>query len=160
MKLIPLRDGTFAKVDDRFFDDLTSMGPWRVSTRGYVVRGTRKAGQPYRVIHMHREVCRLAKRPVMPHTDHENLDKRDNRLQNLRPSTSSQNLANQRKHSNNKSGFKGVSWHKKTGKWVAQIRHEGHVQHLGLFNNAAEAAQTYNTAALRLFGEFARINEL
>lgn len=158
MALIPLRDGTFATVDDTLADQLLAMGPWRVSARGYVVRGTRKAGQPYRVIHLSREVLRLSGIEPGEHNDHKHGDKRDNRLCKLRPATPSQNGGNQDKHANNKSGFKGVSWHKKSGKWVAQIKHEGKVMHLGLFSDVVDAAHKYDTTAIEFKGEFARTN--
>ena len=159
MKLVPLRDRTFAKVNDRFYVRLLAMGPWRVSARGYVVRGTRRNGH-YRVIHMSREVLKLAGIKPGVHNDHRNGDTRDNQLRNLRPATPSQNGGNQSKHRNNKSGFKGVSWHIKTRKWLAQIRFAGKVEYLGVFPDPKDAAREYNKAAKRLFGRFAVLNKV
>ena len=51
-----------------------------------------------------------------------------------------------------KSHYKGVSWHKKSGKWMAQIRHERGTEFLGLFAESDEekAARAYEAAAHRL----------
>ena len=54
--------------------------------------------------------------------DHINNDKKDNRLANLRLVTVSQNNQNRGKQSNNTSGYKGVSWAKKSQKWEACIK--------------------------------------
>ena len=58
--------------------------------------------------------------------DHKNLSTLDNRKENLRDATSSQNSMNQHKQSNNTSGFIGVSFDKETNKWVAYININKH----------------------------------
>ena len=85
--------------------------------------------------------------------DHINRDKADNRIANLRPATYSQNRANRLGKS--ASGFKGVYWHKKVGKFQAQIRIEDKRCSLGYFTTAEEAHEAYKTAAIHHFGEFA-----
>jgi len=84
----------------------------------------------------------------------------DNRRSNLRPATRSENNANRRKHINNTSGFKGVTWHKRLGKWQAQIRYHGMTVHLGYFNDPALAARAYDRAAIEYFGDYARTNAM
>jgi len=71
--------------------------------------------------------------------DHKNRDKADNRIENLREATRSQNGANQDVSVRNQSGFVGVDFHKK--KWRAQFRIDGKKIHLGLFDTALEAAR-------------------
>ena len=56
------------------------------------------------------------------------------------------------------SKFKGVSWETWTGKWVAQIRHDGKGRKIGRFRDEVEAAEAYDRAARELFGEHARLN--
>lgn len=88
--------------------------------------------------------------------DHINGDPFDNRWTNLRPATHMQNHSNRGKNRNNKSGFKGVSWHRGAQKWVAQIRSQNQVRYLGVFTDPHEAALVYRKAELEAFGEFAR----
>lgn len=88
--------------------------------------------------------------------DHVNGGHSDNRGQNLRPSTNSQNQMNRGVPANNKSGFKGVSWHKRSKKWRAALRYNGRQIHLGHFDTPEEAHAAYVAAATELFGEFAR----
>jgi hypothetical protein len=67
--------------------------------------------------------------------DHINGDTTDNRIANLREATPSQNTQNQRAaHSDNMSGFLGVSWEKDRGKWLARIFIDGEQKYLGRFN--------------------------
>jgi hypothetical protein len=89
--------------------------------------------------------------------DHRNMNRSDNRLQNLRPATPSQNKANTRAFRSNKSsGLKGASFCKRSGKWLAQIQKDRKPYHLGVFDTAEGAHAAYKVAAERLFGEFAR----
>jgi hypothetical protein len=89
--------------------------------------------------------------------DHRNCDPSDNRIGNLREATKSQNGSNRGKQRNNKSGFKGVSWHKTRKRWVAFIERDGKSRYLGLFNEPEDAHAAYCAAAERLYGEFARV---
>ncbi len=75
--------------------------------------------------------------------DHINGIRTDNRISNLREATHSQNLCNCKHYSNNKSGMKGVSFHRGTGKWVAQITVNGTPKYLGLFEKKEDASLKY-----------------
>jgi hypothetical protein len=90
--------------------------------------------------------------------DHINGDRADNRFCNLREATSAQNNANACMYANNKSGFKGVSWHKTSRKWVAIIRLNGKRCNLGYYDTRERAFIAYIFAAWRLFGDFAKID--
>lgn len=92
--------------------------------------------------------------------DHINLDPLDNRRANLRQASPSDNLANRGLDGKNTSGFKGVSFCKKTNKWDAQIAKSGVHYNLGKFQSARNAAYFYNEAARKYHGEFARYNKL
>lgn len=88
--------------------------------------------------------------------DHKNLNTLDNRRENLRLATRSQNRANGKLQRNSTSGYKGVTFDKASGKWIAQIKYQGRRYHLGICNTPEEAHQLYCVAATRLYGEFAR----
>jgi hypothetical protein len=90
--------------------------------------------------------------------DHINGDTMDNRRCNLRIATQSQNQMNRGSCRGSSSRYKGVSHHKLTGKFTAQIRVDGKKRHLGLFASEEDAAKAYDDAAIEAFGEFARPN--
>ncbi len=48
---------------------------------------------------------------------------------------------------NNTSGYKGVSYHKKSQKWQAAIQVDGRKKHLGVFATAEDAGRAYDAAA-------------
>lgn len=88
--------------------------------------------------------------------DHINGDGLDNRRANLRLATVSQNASNCRTPITNTSGYKGVSWSKKSRRWQSLIRFDGNRRFLGLYNTPLEAHEAYCAAARELHGEFAR----
>jgi hypothetical protein len=88
--------------------------------------------------------------------DHINGVRNDNRIENLRPATPLENQWNSAKPVTNTTGFKGVCWNKKVGKYMAQIRINGRQTYLGLFSDPAAAHEAYIAAANKNFGEFAR----
>lgn len=88
--------------------------------------------------------------------DHENTIRDDNRIENIRDATRSQNQHNRRKNRKGSSRYKGVHFHKATGKWGAKIQVNGENRHLGLFDREEDAAQVRILTAAELHGEFAR----
>ena len=90
--------------------------------------------------------------------DHANGNGLDNRRENLRLATGSQNNSNSPKRAWTSSRFKGVSWHRKYGKWQAGIKCSGSRRFLGFFFDETEAACAYDRAAVAAFGEFACVN--
>lgn len=89
--------------------------------------------------------------------DHINGNGLDNRRENLRLATSSQNQANKGKGRNNTTGRKGVFWNKNTKKWYSQITVNRKIIFIGLFNTLDEAYEAYCKKAKELFGEYARL---
>ena len=89
--------------------------------------------------------------------DHINGVRNDNRIENLRLATPSQNNFNMKTPKHNTSGIKGVSWSRSTNKWKAQIKASGHnVRHIGYYNTREEAKSAYDKYVIMLHGEFAR----
>lgn len=91
------------------------------------------------------------------HIDHIDKNTLNNRFDNLRPSTTSQNKSNCLKYENNTSGFKGVTkFISKAGlKWKSQITFQQKVIYLGLYSSKEEAHEAYVHAAQELQGSFA-----
>lgn len=84
--------------------------------------------------------------------DHINGNRSDNRIENLRHVTKSENAKNKRRPSNNSSGVSGVHWFKRDQKWQAQISiGSGRSKHLGYFSTLEEAAAA-RLAAEREYG--------
>ena len=90
--------------------------------------------------------------------DHINGDKMDNRRCNLRPVTHAQNNQNKGLRRDSTTGYKGVCFDKRSGKYLAYINANGKRTYLGLFDDKLSAAYAYDTAALQLHGEYARPN--
>jgi hypothetical protein len=88
--------------------------------------------------------------------DHINGIKNDNRICNLRLATDSQNSHNVGVKTNNKSGFKGVSFSREKNKWRAAIALKGKTFFLGYYKTPEEAHAAYCAAATKYHGEFAR----
>jgi hypothetical protein len=86
--------------------------------------------------------------------DHINRDHSNDRIENLRLSTASENCCNKGKRSDNTSGFKGVSWNRDKNKWTASICVQQKQKYLGAFYTAEEAYKAYCEAASKLHGDF------
>lgn len=86
--------------------------------------------------------------------DHINGIKTDNRFCNLRLATQSENKINTPLYKNNSSGFKGVYFHKASGKWNVQIRLNGKNKNLGYFDSPEVASNIYISCAKLHHGEF------
>ena len=124
----------------------------RLNTNGYVRIGIRNKyyyAHQLAWLYVHGEWAEA-------HVDHINGVRSDNRLLNLRPATSVQNSANVGIKANNTSGVKGVCWHKRAGKWRAQIKKGPRNVYLGLFTDINEAKAVYDAEARAFYGEFAR----
>lgn len=153
---IELTQGKCAYVDPEDAAKL-SFRKWHASksnTQWYAKsdKGTRKNRQRLR---MHRVI--MGAKPG-EQIDHINGDGLNNCKSNLRRCTHQENHFNEGLSKNNTSGYKGVSWCKRDKKWIAQIAPHGKNKYLGRFDCKHEAAEAYNEAAKKHFGEFARLN--
>jgi hypothetical protein len=98
--------------------------------------------------------------PDWPIVDHEDGNGLNNRRSNLREATCQQNNFNARKSRKGTSVFKGVSWERSHKSWKARIRFNGKLIVLGRFKIEKDAAEAYNLAAKKYFGEWAVLNNL
>jgi hypothetical protein len=88
--------------------------------------------------------------------DHQDTDGLNNKFQNLRHATATQNQGNCGLSKNNKSGYKGVSWCRAREEWRAYIKINNRNKYLGRFDSPEKAHKAYWMAAQKYFGEFAR----
>jgi AP2 domain. len=152
---VPLTRGYVALVDASDYPRVIAAGRWHARPHGrtvYAQRHISLSDGRRSTQQMHNFITGVIG------VDHVNGDGLDNRRTNLRVTTQAQNCANTRRRSNNKSGFKGVSWKANSRAWVAQIKRGDKSHHLGLFSDPEEAARAYDAAAVELFGEYARTN--
>ena len=86
--------------------------------------------------------------------DHIDNNRLNNNINNLRWATHQENNMNRNISSKNTSGFKGVFLKKETNKWCAQIRINGKLMHLGLFDKIEDAVIARVEKSEELFGEY------
>lgn len=88
--------------------------------------------------------------------DHINMLRDDNRLENLREATRSENSMNRGRQVNSTSGHKGVYWHKTSKKWMARARLHGKSYYLGFFDEKQDAIDAYRRHIHQIHGDYAR----
>ena len=134
------RQGASHNVPAGYFE--RSDGYWRIKVDGVLYSAHRLAF-----------LIQVGEWPTCE-VDHINGNRVDNRWDNLRLATSSQNKHNGKIHRDNKAGLKGI--HARRGGWRATIKHDGKNHHLGDFASKEAAHAAYLAAANNLHGEFAR----
>lgn len=158
MREIQLTKGKVTLVDDEDYEWLSEF-KWQAENPRvglyYAVRRVYVPNGKAIFKKMHREILSV---PSDMHVDHRDGNGLNNQRYNIRPCTQAENNRNARLRIDNSSGFKGVGWHNQRNKWVAYIRQDGRLKHLGLFATAEEGARAYDAAAREIFGEFAWLN--
>jgi hypothetical protein len=156
MITIPLTKGFLATIDDA--DVGFAMVRWHAARCGeglfYAARRTVVGGKST-AVYLHREIL---KAPPGMDVDHINGNTLDNRRENLRLATRSENNCNARRRRNREPGRKGISQDKRDGRWSAYVNINGRRTALGRFATAEEASRARDEAARRIHGEFARVN--
>lgn len=157
--VIPLTQGMATIVDPEDYEKVAKhswAAHWHPVLGAFKATGAIKQEDgKYKYQILHRFILDA---PAGMDVDHINHDTLDNRKCNLRVCTHSENLMNQKRSKANTSGYKGVHWHKKSKRWVAQVRKEGKTVYCKLFVSKEDAARAYDAAALEHHGEFASIN--
>jgi hypothetical protein len=82
--------------------------------------------------------------------DHRDRNRSNNCIDNLREATATQNGQNRSRMKNNTSGFNGVTFNKKSSKWLSRITINGKLLYLGLFKTPDEAHLAYLKAKAEL----------
>jgi len=118
------------------------------------IKGTKRRSP----VSMHNEL--MSPIPEGHVVDHRNRNGLDNRKENLRVVTRSQNLMNRGKTRQNTTGYKGAynCGDSKLNPYTAKIEKDRIVYHLGHHKTAEEAARAYDKKAVELHGAFAVLN--
>lgn len=153
-KEVTLTKGKVTLVDE---EDYEYINQWKWCVNGKKDSFCAVRSKEGKTVYMSRKIMKCPKDKLV---DHKNGDSLDNRRANLRICTAFQNNTNAKKSKNNTSGYKGVYWDKYNKKWVATLTLNYRQKNLGRFRIKEEAALAYNEAALKYFGEFARLNIL
>lgn len=153
MAEVQLSNGSIALVSDEDYEAVSAYR-WGLSN-GYAKTNIKKADGRFTLLSMHRLILGLTAGDGKL-GDHINSITLDNRRENLRVCTRAENCRNQQKSKANTSGFKGVHWRSDSNRWVAKIKHNGKIVHLGSFRSLQSGYEAYCKAAKELHGEFAR----
>jgi hypothetical protein len=113
-------------------------------------------GEPKRMGHLHRMLSGATGPDVF--IDHADRDRLNNKRNNIRRATRSQNAYNKLGKDDGSSKYKGVRWHRKKAKWHVRVQFEEIVVGAGYCKDEIEAARRYDKVAKRLHGEFAVLN--
>ncbi len=158
MPQIPLTKGQFTLVDSCDHEALIALGKWCLSNSGYAVHYFADDTGKRKTLYLHRLVMeRTLGQPIFPglQVDHINLNRLDNRRENLRLATRSQNQAHKGRQVNT-TCYKGVNGNR--GRWEVRIRFQGKRVFLGRYDDARIAALIYDAASRYFYQDFAGCN--
>lgn len=156
-RLIALTRGQVCKVDSEDYEWLmkfTWFADYSECGDCFYAATNMRADEKRRVVRMHRLITDC---PSGKQVDHADTDTLNNRRGNLRVCTHAENQRNRSANRLNTSGFKGVSLHRETGKWCAEIWLDNRKKYLGLFASKEMAHAAYMEASAELHGEFAHV---
>lgn len=155
--IIPLTQEKFAYIDLEDYERVTNKHSWHAEPSRYGRSWYARTCINYRKILLHRFILEIDDPNIK--IDHINNNGLDNRKENLRVATSSQNKANMIAIGGT-SKYKGVSYNKKASAWISEISYQNVKNYLGTYFSEKQAALAYNDAAKVLFGEFALLNDV
>lgn len=157
-RLIPLcgerGKGLYAKVSPHRYEYLSQFR-WHWVKGGYAKRDIWANGRNQTVL-MHCEIMGRLEGHVVDHIDGDKLNNTD---ENLRLASKAQNGMNWHTPRPKRiSTYYGVSRNRRSGKWTAEISHDGERIFIGTFLTEEEAVRARDGAAIALHGEFAKLS--
>lgn len=118
---------------------------------GYVcINFNKKRYQAHRLIYIYHHNF------IENEIDHINTIRNDNRIENLRTATRSQNAYNQTVPKNSTTGIKGISWNKREKKWQVSLKINGHKKSFGYYNDIDYAVFINNAMRHKYHKEYYR----
>jgi hypothetical protein len=160
---IPLSQEKFALVDEADYVSI-SKHKWYAmenvnSGRFYAVRHSPARDGKSHLIYMHRQILGLGYKDPREGDHRIITETLDNRRSNLRIVTDQQQQWHKGRYKSNKSGFKGVSYCRERGNYLACISIKGRIKNLGRRSTAEEAYALYLSAATAIHGEYLHIEQ-
>ena len=142
---------------EEFYFDLEDYGKikdycWCMSDKKKYVSNSRFG------IRMHRLIMGCNDKNLV--VDHINHITYDNRKENLRICTSSQNGMNKSRPNNNTSGYVGITYDSSENKWRARLSIGGKTINIGRFEKIEEAVRARKEAEEEYFGEYSYNNSI
>jgi hypothetical protein len=159
VKILQAINGDLFTVDDDDYDKVAGHN-WTIifQKNSKAVMGLTRCANG-KVVRLHRLIMGLTEGDGKV-VDHIDGDPTNNCKSNLRVCDQRGNRCNSGRRLNNYSGFKGVSYHKSHKSYQAVIAYNGKVKYIGTFKDPVEAAKAFNEEAIKIHGEFARLNDI
>lgn len=141
--------GWASNTNEEFYFDLEDYDKiknycWSKAKNGYLIANINGKNRT-----MHSVICDYS------YPDHKNRNKLDNRKENLRIATTTQQAQNRGRQSNNTSGVTGVYFRKERNAWFAQITVDGKTKTIKYSHSKEDAIKARLEAEKKYFGEFA-----
>ena len=146
-------DGNLYRTVKRGNQKIGTKAGWLTECNG---RPYWKVGVNKKTMYVHHVIYLIHHGQLPKYIDHIDGNSTNNRIENLRAATQSQNAGNSIMSKNNTSGYKGVTFRKDTKKWKAAVMvNRKHIS-LGSYLTKEEAYAAYVAGSQKYFGEFAR----
>jgi hypothetical protein len=147
-----------------FYNNKTEMKRWNSRYAGKIAGRLNKENEYMelniegKIYKVHRIIWKLLKKEEPPRIiDHIDCNRSNNKIENLRKASKSENNVNVIKSTNNKWGFTGVQYDNRKNKFLATIRYKNKTYFLGYYTTAEEASLVYQKKSLELRGEFSTV---
>jgi hypothetical protein len=146
-------NGNLYRITNRGGEKVGKIAGWVTTCNG---RKYKKMSVNRKTVYVHHAIFLMHHGFLPKYIDHIDCDSLNNKIENLRAATQSQNMGNSKIRKSNTSGYKGVTFRKDTKKWQSAIMLNGKHISLGSYITKEEAAEAYKTGAKKYFGEFAK----